>query len=104
MTFGIVQYSPTGFGLDDFVVADGCHGRLEIRNLKEKDSFVFRRVGLRALGLQANETCATVELGVVSDLLVGKFEAESFEVELSGLFQIVEVEFNTDEPWLDFLH
>ena len=68
---GIVQHSPGGLGLNELVLPDGRNRRLQIRNFKEEDSFILGRIRFCSLPLQAHETCAAVELGMMSGLLIG---------------------------------
>jgi hypothetical protein len=77
---------------------------LRISHLKEENRFIFRGVRLSSLPLKANKTCTTIELGMVSDLLIGNIKTHGFDVELLCPLQIFEVEFNTDEWRLNPLH
>src|ERR1700693_2718013 len=99
-----MQHSPRMLRVNQEILSDSCYRRPQISHFKEENRLILRRVRFQTLPLQANETCLTIELSMVPDLLIGNFKTHRFDIKLLCPVQIFEVEFDTNELRLQSLH
>jgi hypothetical protein len=93
VTLGIVQNSPCTFRLNYAILSDGRYRRSQIGHFKKENRLIFRGVRFGSFPLQTHETRTSVELGMMSDLLVGNPKAQRLDVEFLSHLQIIEIEF-----------
>ena len=97
MPLGIVQDRPRLFYPHPPLSPDRRDRRLQILHFEQEHGIVLRRIRFDTLLFEADESSFALEPCVVPLLLFGNLQSQNTGIETSRRFEVVELEFDSDE-------